>query len=317
MSKRLVRSYSFDPANRKVTIRGNRVQHDFLLITNVTDNIIIFNFADPLKGITAIENANDQTTVTLAYDTTAMSADDSLQIYIDIDTTIIEAQEALTDPVERMRIANPQALIDTDFEYSLQPTKWETLQTQNNIPSVFQKANEPAFTAEQIITIISDTVTSTPSSASTTYDSAYESLQFDQDHISNGDGQTDAWNGWTVALNSSGNAGGVEVVGVVESPGNVTTLDLPAGVQADDVVVYFSTEDGGGPPNLPNGYTNGGTVNAAVDSRWAYRVMPATPDTQITGLDNTTDVAIVAVVLRNIDVNDIVEAQNNASGNTG
>ena len=54
------------------------------------------------------------------------------------------------DNVQKMRISYPQALIDTDFEYSLQGTKWELLNLNNNTPSVFARANEPAFTSEQV-----------------------------------------------------------------------------------------------------------------------------------------------------------------------
>jgi hypothetical protein len=38
----------------------------------------------------------------------------------------------VSDPVGKMRISQGQALIDTDFEYGPQPTKWETLALQNN-----------------------------------------------------------------------------------------------------------------------------------------------------------------------------------------
>jgi hypothetical protein len=37
-----------------------------------------------------------------------------------------------SDPVGKMRMSQGQALIDTDFEYGPQPTKWETLALQNN-----------------------------------------------------------------------------------------------------------------------------------------------------------------------------------------
>ena len=57
------------------------------------------------------------------------------------------------DNVQKIRVSNPQALIDTDFEYSLQGTKWELLNLNNNTPSVFARANEPAYTAEQVESI--------------------------------------------------------------------------------------------------------------------------------------------------------------------
>ena len=36
------------------------------------------------------------------------------------------------DPVDKLRVSTPQALIDTDFEYGQQPTKWESINLQNN-----------------------------------------------------------------------------------------------------------------------------------------------------------------------------------------
>jgi hypothetical protein len=32
-----------------------------------------------------------------------------------------------TDAIERMRVAQPQAMLDADFEYGLQPTKWQAI----------------------------------------------------------------------------------------------------------------------------------------------------------------------------------------------
>jgi hypothetical protein len=49
-----------------------------LLITNLTRNIIIFDFTDPLKGGTVATNV-----LTLTYETSAMADTDKLQIYYD------------------------------------------------------------------------------------------------------------------------------------------------------------------------------------------------------------------------------------------
>jgi len=47
------------------------------------------------------------------------------------------------DPVGKMRISSPQALIDTDFEYGTQPTKWESIALQNNRQSVYYIGQQP------------------------------------------------------------------------------------------------------------------------------------------------------------------------------
>jgi hypothetical protein len=54
------------------------------------------------------------------------------------------------DPVGKLRVSQPQALIDTDFEYGTQPTKWESISLQNNRQSVY-------FTPQQPLTISSIT----------------------------------------------------------------------------------------------------------------------------------------------------------------
>ena len=41
------------------------------------------------------------------------------------------------DPVDKLRVSTPQSLIDTDFEYGQQPSKWEQLALQNNRPSLY------------------------------------------------------------------------------------------------------------------------------------------------------------------------------------
>jgi len=51
--------------------------------------------------------------------------------------------ETLTDPVGKLRVSTPQSLIDTDFEYGTQSTKWETLNLLNNRPSAFYDVTAP------------------------------------------------------------------------------------------------------------------------------------------------------------------------------
>ena len=138
-----------------VLIEGNINVKDLLLITDVTTSTIIYNFADSTKSATSIYNFNtSKTRYTLYTNTTAFSNQDKLQIFVNQDTEFIKPHPTYQDPVEKMRISSPQSMMDTDFEYSLQGTKWETLSLVNNIPSVFSKANEPSFTASQITSII-------------------------------------------------------------------------------------------------------------------------------------------------------------------
>lgn len=54
----------------------------------------------------------------------------------------ISFPKEFVDPVTKLRVSNPQNLIDTDFEYGLQPTKWETVELINNTPSFFSKSGD-------------------------------------------------------------------------------------------------------------------------------------------------------------------------------
>jgi hypothetical protein len=47
------------------------------------------------------------------------------------------------DPVQKMRVSTPQSLIDTDFEYGTQPTKWESIGLQNNRASTYYIQQQP------------------------------------------------------------------------------------------------------------------------------------------------------------------------------
>jgi hypothetical protein len=56
------------------------------------------------------------------------------------------------DPVTKLRISQPENLIDTDFEYGLQPTKWETVELINNTPSFFSKSGDTTIPGIRAIT---------------------------------------------------------------------------------------------------------------------------------------------------------------------
>ena len=141
MAKKLLFNYTFDASARTIVVDGNFKLRRIQLITNVTDGIIIYNFADGNKGGSVSYNStNDETTITLEHDTTSMSDSDELQIFVDIPEDKIEFGETYTDPVSKLRVSTPENLIDTDFEYGLQPTKWETIELVNNIPSAYTRA---------------------------------------------------------------------------------------------------------------------------------------------------------------------------------
>ena len=115
-----------------------------ILITNVTTNTVIYNFSDAnLKATSytvSTSGGTNTTTVVLNYSTTGMSSTDKLQIIVDEYEESFVPAEAYKDPVNKFRVSSPQALIDTDFEYGTQITKWENLATINNRPFSFSSS---------------------------------------------------------------------------------------------------------------------------------------------------------------------------------
>jgi len=80
----------------------------------------------------------------------------------------ITPSAVLTDPVGKLRVSNPQALIDTDFEYSTQSTKWETLNLLNNRASAFYDVTAPLLvTAVSASTTTVTVSTTTPPAVGT------------------------------------------------------------------------------------------------------------------------------------------------------
>jgi len=166
MAKKIINSYyTFDATNDKVVIPGFVKPEELLLITDTTNNQIIYNFADTNRGYDSVsyDELTEKTTVTLSLDVSALSCSDSdnLQIIVDRVNEKIDVADSLLDPVHKIRVSTPENLIDTDFEYGLQPTKWETLETSNNVPSFYVSEGDLSLEIVSSIEVIngSDIVT--------------------------------------------------------------------------------------------------------------------------------------------------------------
>jgi hypothetical protein len=152
MAKRKEERYSFDASEKKIKIPDKVKQDDILLIVNATDGVIIASQLDPGKGFTVTYNplpvtdtdfiysTDGFTEILLEYDTTGMSDTDSLTIYVEEERHGLKVRpyDFGTDAIERMRVANPQSLIDADFEYGLQNTKWQGIGLNRNFPSFYE-----------------------------------------------------------------------------------------------------------------------------------------------------------------------------------
>jgi len=142
----ILESYTFTPSTRTIVVNGKNIRREqLLLITNVTRNTVIYNFSDPNLGATSYSNSVtalinsplETTTIVLNYNTSSMSSTDKLAILTEETYQEIQPAETFLDPVGKMRVSEPQSLIDTDFEYGTQPTKWETVILCNNRPSAY------------------------------------------------------------------------------------------------------------------------------------------------------------------------------------
>jgi hypothetical protein len=139
--------YTFTPGGAgsgTIVIPRSVPRERLVLITNVTKNQVIYNFSDPnLKANTytvTSTGASTTTSLTLNYNTSSMSSSDKLQITVDEYDEKFTPSEVYQDPVNKLRTSQPQALIDTDFEYGTQISKWENLVTINNRPFAFPSA---------------------------------------------------------------------------------------------------------------------------------------------------------------------------------
>lgn len=149
MAKKVIEvQYTFTPGTRTLVINRYVRQESLMLITNVTRGTVMYNFSDSdlrATSYTAVSSNTAQgvtpqtTTIVLNFNTTAMSANDKIQVMIDEESETMRTNETFTDPVDKMRVSTPQSMMDTDFEYSVQPSKWEFMPTVQNYPSYFSR----------------------------------------------------------------------------------------------------------------------------------------------------------------------------------
>ena len=161
MARQLVEKYIFSPdvANAGyVKFPGKCDATQLLIIANKTSQNNIYAIGDPTRGGTVVFDPHEDagfhseqegvTTVTFNYDTSQMASSDSIAIYTDAPKqtgNIVRPYAFGVDAIERMRTSNPQSLIDADFEYGLQPTKWQNYSDIRNIPGIFEKPGLDLF----------------------------------------------------------------------------------------------------------------------------------------------------------------------------
>ena len=154
-------------------MQGKYSIDEILLVTNSTKSEVIYNFTNVTSGAT-VEITNDQiavdpdfpkylettdgiTLVKFNYDTSSHSATDEIQVFVErlengrsVVTT--RPYDFGTDAIERMRVAPALSMLDADFEYGLQPTKWAAIAAMRGYPSVY----EIPGTDTQVTSVVTD-----------------------------------------------------------------------------------------------------------------------------------------------------------------
>jgi hypothetical protein len=161
MARQLIEKYIFTPGAANagtVKFPGKVDETQLLIITNKTTQENIYALGDPTRSGSLVYDSSDSTTffseqdgvttVTLAKDTSSMLSTHKIAVYTDAPKqqgNIIRPYAFGVDAIERIRISNPQSLIDADFEYGLQTTKWQNYAEIRGVPGIYEKPGLDIF----------------------------------------------------------------------------------------------------------------------------------------------------------------------------
>lgn len=135
----------------RVTGTGMPSNGNVVDFTNGTD-IIYLDYPATATGTNVSLTYTDQTYQTrignIPVNTSAYSSTDKLLIICDSEPApLVSFRDFLIDPVGKLRVSQPQSLIDTDFEYGPQPTKWQTMKFINNYYASYGRNTDAALTS--------------------------------------------------------------------------------------------------------------------------------------------------------------------------
>jgi len=148
------------PGVSSLRIIGNYNISELLLITDTNNGNILYSFADSSTSVTielkqGRSSGNGElltdvdfpkwsqtddaiTNIYLSADTSSLASTDKIQIFVEQEYQTIRPWDFGTDAIERMRVSTPQAMLDADFEYGLQPTKWQAVGQIRSYPSLYE-----------------------------------------------------------------------------------------------------------------------------------------------------------------------------------
>ena len=168
MAKKIIQSnYTIDASANTIVWNEYVKKEEIYLITDVDTGTVLVNFSDPELAVNSWtwDEPSEKLTITTTANLTSLGVTDNSKIQIIVERPYqeIEVADSLLDPVHKIRVSTPENLIDTDFEYGLQPTKWETLELSQNYPSFYVADGDSALTIVQDVTAVagSDLITVT------------------------------------------------------------------------------------------------------------------------------------------------------------
>jgi len=148
-------AYTFTPSTKTIVIPKYIARERLIEIVNVTTHHTLYQRyettlnATSYTAVAASVGVSESTTIVLNRDTTTglFASTDKLQIIIDEPNVAFTPAEIVMDPTNKHRVTTPQSLIDTDFEYGTQVSKWENLSHTNLRPFAYASATSIVFPA--------------------------------------------------------------------------------------------------------------------------------------------------------------------------
>lgn len=148
----------------RVTGTGMPTNGNTVDFTNGTDIIYLDSPATDTNANVSLTytDQNYQTRIgNIPIDTSSFAASDKLLIITDSEPApLVSFRDFLVDPVGKLRVSQPQSLIDTDFEYGPQATKWQTMKFINNYFASYGRNTDTPLAQTANISAISGNGTS-------------------------------------------------------------------------------------------------------------------------------------------------------------
>jgi plastocyanin len=267
--------------------QGRYSVDEILLITNASRSEVIYNFTNAATGgsvtvqdtgtdtdfLKYLETTDGVTTFTINYDTRTHAATDDIQLFIEEKEVRTRPYDFGTDAIERPRAALPVSMLDADFEYGLQPTKWSAIGTMRGYPSVYEIPGTDASVQK----VVTDASLSEPT------------------QIFTGTVTNNGTSDWTFssAAHRNGNLTGSDpTISIYE--GDTLTITNNAG---SGHPFYFKTAAGSGTGNQVTNVTNNGSVVAGDAISWTTQ--PGDAGTYYYGCSNHAAMGGTITVLAN------------------